>query len=71
MYYDDEELDRFIGRKPDSYTVAEEDELRDVMLTLRPDEVASWYHSLTLRGIMLPDTLRDELMLLVSEKQYS
>ncbi len=70
-YYDDEELDRFKGRDPESYTPAEENEIRDVMLTLRPEEVAPWYRSLALRGIGLSPALRDEMILLVTENRNS
>lgn len=66
-YYDDEELDRFAGRGADAYTPDESDEFRDVMLTMRPDEIAGWARSLQLRGITLPQDVRDELILIVSE----
>lgn len=66
-YYDDEELDRFIGRAPDSYTSAETEEFRDVLLTLLPEDVAGWARSITLRKIELPAEVKDELLLLVSE----
>lgn len=67
IYYDDEELDRFKGRGADDYTDAETEEFRHVMLTLLSEDVAGWNHSLQLRGIELPATLRDEMMLLLSE----
>lgn len=68
-YYDDEELDRFAGRGADAYTPDESDEFRDVMLTMRPDEIAGWARSLQLRGITLPQDVRDELILIVSEER--
>lgn len=68
-YYDDEELDRFAGRGADAYTPGESDEFRDVMLTMRPDEIAGWARSLQLRGITLPQDVRDELILIVSEER--
>jgi len=40
VYFDDEELDRFIGRKADEYTPEEIEEFRDVLLTLLPEDVA-------------------------------
>ena len=70
-YFDDEELDRFSGRSPESYTPAEEEELRDVLLTLSPDDVAPWARSLALRKIELPASLRDELLLLVAENRQN
>lgn len=68
-YYDDEELDRFAGRGADAYTPDESDEFRDVMLTMRPDEIAGWARSLQLRDITLPQDVRDELILIVSEER--
>ena len=64
-YYDDEELDRFEGKAPDAYAPEEIDEVRDVMLTLLPQDVAGWVRSLQLRGINLPESLRDELFILL------
>lgn len=66
-YYDDEELDRFAGRAATDYTDAETEEFRDVLLTLRPEEIAGWSRSLRLRGIELPEAVREELLLIVSE----
>lgn len=33
-YYDDEELDKYIGISPDEYTQGQEDEFRDVFYTM-------------------------------------
>ena len=68
-YYDDEELDRYIGTAPDAYTPEEEDEFRDVFYTMQSDEVAGWVRSLQLRGIALPDNLKDEVFLIVGERR--
>lgn len=67
IYYDDEELDRFSGRDPESYTPSETDEFRDVMLTLMPQDVAGWAKSITLRKIELPSEVKDELLLILTE----
>ena len=66
-YFDDEELNRFRGRQADDYTAAEEDEFRDVLLTLQPDDIAAWGRSIQLRGIELPTAVREELLLIVAE----
>ena len=66
-YYEDEELDRYAGRKPDDYSEAEKDEFRDVMLTLLPSDLAGWGRSIQLRGINLPAEVRDEFLLLIDE----
>lgn len=64
-YFDDEELDRFIGRAADAYTAEEEDEFREVLYTTLTHEVADWLRSLQLRGIELPDGIRDEALMLI------
>lgn len=66
-YFDDEELDRFSGRAPESYTPQEIEEFRDVLLTLIPTDIAPWARSIQLRGIALPPEVRDELLLIVAE----
>lgn len=68
-YFDDEELDRFSGRGADAYADDEVNEFREVLLTLRPDEVAPWGRSIQLRGIILPSAVRDEFLLLASEQR--
>ena len=69
-YFDDEELDRFASRgdKPE-YTDAETEEFREVLLSMPPDNIAPWARSLQLRGITLPEAVRDELLLIVSEER--
>lgn len=69
LYYDDEELDRFIGRDPNSYTPEETEEFRDVLMTLRPEDVAGWARSVTQRRLELPSDVRDELLMLVNEQR--
>lgn len=70
IYYDDEELDRFKGRSPESYDAAETEEFRDVLMTLLPEDVAGWSKSIQLRGISLPSDVRDELLMIVSELRF-
>lgn len=67
VYYDDEELDRFKGREADRYEPDEVEEFRDVMLTMRPEEVAGWSRSLQVRGITLPADVREELLMIVAD----
>jgi hypothetical protein len=69
-YYNDEELDRFRGRPSDGYTDDEVEEFREVLYTCREEEVAGWSRSLQLRGIELPDALKDELFLIVGERRF-
>ena len=69
-YYDDEELDRFKGRPSDAYTEEETNEFRDIMYTMKEEEVAGWCRSLQLRGVEFPDGLKDELFLIVGERRF-
>ena len=66
-YYDDEELDSFIGRPADSYTDDEAEQFSDVLYTMRQDEVAAWCRSLNLRGIQLPNQIKDEVVMMISD----
>lgn len=66
VYYDDEELDALADRDPSSYTPEETEALRDVILTLRPEDALGWERSLELRHIALPPELRDELIILIN-----
>lgn len=63
-YYDDEELDAFQGRESDNYTEQEVKQFSEVLYTMRHDEVKGWTRSLTLRGINLPNQLKDEVFAL-------
>lgn len=71
IYYEDEELDAYRGRSGDDYTDTEIELFREVLYTLRPDEVLAWHRSLQRRCIELPTALRDELLLLATDRQTS
>ncbi len=68
-YFDDEELDAFRGREPESYTDEETEQFRDVLLTLLPTDIAPWARSIQLRGITLPMAVREELLMIVAEER--
>ena len=68
-YYDDEELDKYIGTAADRYTPEQEEEFRDVFYTMQSEDVAGWIRSLQLRGIALPDNIKDEVFLIVGERR--
>ena len=68
--YNDEELDRFRGKDSSAYSETETDEFRDVLYTMRDDEVAGWVRSLQLRGVPLPDALKDEVFLIIGERRF-
>lgn len=59
-YFDDEELDVYKGKASDSYNEEETALFAEVLETLRPEEVKAWNRSLILRGINMPDGIKDE-----------
>lgn len=67
VYYDDEELDRFAGRRPEDFTDEEIEEFRDVLITMQPHDIAGWARSLQLRHVPIPTAVRDELIMIVAE----
>lgn len=68
-YYEDEELDRFQGRDAAAYNEDEIEEFREVLYTMRPDETEGWLRSLQMRGVPLPDALKDEAFLIINESR--
>ena len=66
-YFDDEELDSFVGRSAESSTDDEAEQFSDVLYTMRQDEVAAWCRSLNLRGIQLPNQTKDEVVMMISD----
>lgn len=66
-YYDDEELDAYRGIPSDGYTAEQAEAFREVLYTMREDDVPGWVRSLELRGVALPDALKPEVFLLVEE----
>lgn len=68
-YYDDEELDEFIGRNANAYTEEETNQFREILYTMQDIDVAGWVRSLQLRGVELPDDLKDEVFLIIGERR--
>ena len=66
-YFGDEGLVSFAAPAPESYTEAETEQFRDVLLTLLPTDIAPWARSIQLRGIQLPPVVREELLMIVAE----
>lgn len=66
-YYDDEELDALAGKDPVDYTDEENAQLREIFETLKEYDVAGWLRSLQLRNIELPEDIREEALLIVSD----
>lgn len=71
VYYDDEELDAYRGTPASAYTEAQAEEFARVFYELREVEVAGWVRSLQLRGLELPEALRDEVLLVVRERRFT
>lgn len=67
LYFDDEELDTFRNRAANDYTEDEIEQFREVLYTMRQDEVAEWLECLSQRGIVLPVELVSESQLIISE----
>ena len=68
-YYNDEELDRYRGRPSDAFSLDETEEFREILYTMREDEVAGWVRSLQLRGVELPDGVKDEVLMIINERR--
>ena len=64
-YYNDEELDRFQGRDASDYNTEDE----EILDTMRDDEVAGWVRSLQLRGVNIPEGVRDEVLMIVADRR--
>lgn len=64
-YFDDEELDRYKGRQSDQYTDKEAEEFSEVLYSMKPEEVKDWNRSLVLRGINVPDQIKDDLVMMI------
>lgn len=60
VYFEDEELDSYKGRKADEYSEDEIAEFEYVLDTLLPKDVAPWLNSLCARELSLPASLRQK-----------
>lgn len=68
-YYDDEELDAYIGKKSNEYTDREIDNFRDILETLKDDDVAGWVRSMQNRKINIPEEILPDIYLIVGENR--
>ena len=68
-YYDDEELDAFVGRDEDNYSPEEEEQWRDVLYTLQPTDLLGWGQSIKHRGLVMPAAIKQEFLQLASEQR--
>ena len=65
LYFEDEELDRFKGREQETYTDEETEEFRQVLYTMKSEEIDLWVHCLQTRGIELPSEVKEEVLLML------
>lgn len=66
-YFDDEELDAYKGRPSDGYSDEEVAQFAEVLETLQPSDVKPWGRSLILRGINMPDAIKDEYIIMTGK----
>lgn len=65
LYFDDEELDVHKGKKADEYTDEDIEEFRNVLFTMRRNEVDTWVKCLQTRGIEIPQEIKDDILLIL------
>lgn len=66
-YYDDEELDEFKNKNASEYTASQVEQFREVLYTLKTDEIRYWLLSIERRNIVLPNILISEARFLMAE----
>jgi hypothetical protein len=66
-YYDDQELDAYKNSDPLRYTDAQIDEFREVLFTMKVNEIRYWRLSLERRKIELPPIIHEEARMLMAE----
>jgi len=68
IYFDDEELDELRNIREDELNAKQIEDLREVLYSLRTDEIGKWLNSLSSRHIHLPAILQQEARHLMTEK---
>lgn len=68
IYFNDEELDVLRNVREDQLTASQIDELREVLYTLRTEEIGKWLTSISRRHIHLPVILQQEARQLMAEQ---
>lgn len=66
VYFDDEDLDKYKDKGELGYEDNEIDEFRDILYTLKQEEIGDWLHSLELRRVFVPVELKSEVISLLS-----
>jgi len=65
FYYEDEDLDAYKNFEENDYNDAQIDEFRDVLYSLKENELEGWVRSLELRKIELPSVIKSELVFMM------
>lgn len=65
-YYDDEELDAYSNMDVKDYTDEQIDQFREVLYTLKQEEIRYWLLSIERRKIALPTILLEEARMLMA-----
>lgn len=68
-YFDDEELDELSGVSPEKFTDRQASLISEIFYSLREDNVAAWLRSLQIRNIQLPNDIREQALMIVSERR--
>lgn len=71
VYFDDDELDTLAGIPASQLSGQQLSMLEEVFFSLREQDVSGWLRSIQLRNIDLPDDLRDQALLIVSERRQT
>jgi hypothetical protein len=66
-YFDDEDLDRYSNRDSATYATKEVEEFREIFYSVLDEEKPRWIRSLQMRGISIPDQLKDEVLMFENE----
>lgn len=69
VYFDDEELDELRNLVEDELTASQIDKIRDVLYTLKADEINQWLTSMNRRHIHLPIILKQEARQLIADSK--
>lgn len=67
VYFNDEELDVLSNVREEEFTNPQIEELREVLYTLRTEEINKWLISISRRHIHLPQILLQEARQLIAE----
>ena len=70
-YYNDVDLDVLAGISPVNFTDEQLKLLSDVFFSLKESDTAGWLRSLQMRNIQLPVELREQALLIVSERRIA